>query len=154
MPEMEGPANVGTRRSRHPAGSSRQPACARYEKLPSRRNIEPQMSQFGPIPSPGSFSVFLVWFISRAVSIADSVMLQLLTEARAAVQRGGSKGAGERLFAAVAAHADEESSSRAHHVLTQLVAELGFADVAIFRARATATHAMRTLELLELHLRA
>jgi len=79
----------------------------------------------------------------------DAAIRQLLADARAAIQGGGSKGAGERLFSVVAAHADYDVSTGVQRALTQVVADLGFADVAIFRARATATHAVRAIELLE-----
>jgi hypothetical protein len=83
----------------------------------------------------------------------DAAVQQLLTEGRAAVQRGGSQGVGERLFNAVFAHADRQASDRAHRALTQIVSDLGFADVTSFKARATTPHALRAIELLEQNLR-
>jgi hypothetical protein len=82
-------------------------------------------------------------------SADDAQIEQLLVEARAAVDRGGSQGVGERLLAAVAAHANRQVSERVHRALTQVVSELGFADVPIFKARATTLYALRALELLE-----
>ena len=97
-------------------------------------NTEPRTvarSERPDVPSPG-----------------DAELERLLTSARAAVTHGGSRCA-DRLFAVVVTDATSEASCRLHRALTHIVAELGFAGVSIFRARATAAHAARALELLE-----
>jgi hypothetical protein len=82
----------------------------------------------------------------------DLEIAQLLAKAHHVVERGGSQCAGERLFAVVEL-ANGEGAARIHCLLTQIVSELGFVNVAIFRTRATTAHAVRALELLELRSR-
>jgi hypothetical protein len=83
----------------------------------------------------------------------DVELVSLLADARTAIEHPGREHAGARLFRAVSRHPDRQLAGDVERALARITAELGFATVAIFRARATVTHALRALELLELQLR-